>query len=373
MPAVKVLVVDDSAVIRRLVTTVLEGDPDIHVLGTANNGAVALERIAELHPDLVTLDVEMPVMDGLTALREIRRRWPTLPVIMFSTLTERGAAATIDALVSGASDYVTKPSNVGSFAAGVEAVKTQLVPKIKALCHRTLTPAGARTAAPTTRTATTSTTPVARSAGVTLASRSARSHRPEILVIGASTGGPDALCTVLRELPANFPIPIAIVQHMPPLFTKMFADRLDRISALSVFESVGGEELRPGTVFVAPGDHHLELRREGGTVKTALSSAPPENYCRPAVDVLFRSAANLYNGGVLACVLTGMGHDGGVGSKAIVAAGGTVIVQDERTSVVWGMPGTVANAGSAAAVLPLDRIADALTQAARSNALVGTP
>lgn len=373
MAGVNVLVVDDSAVIRRLVSTVLEGDPDIHVIGTANNGAIALERIAELRPDLVTLDVEMPVMDGLTAMREIRRRWPTIPVIMFSTLTERGAAATIDALVSGASDYVTKPSNVGSFAAGVQAVKEQLVPKIKALCHRQLSSGSAPHASPTLRPATTSTTPIVRTADVSLAKRQARAHRPEILVIGASTGGPDALCTVLRDIPANFPVPIAIVQHMPPLFTKMFAERLDRISALTVRESAGGEVLRPGTVWVAPGDHHLELRREGGAVKTQLSSAPPENYCRPAVDVLFRSATTLYGGGVLACVLTGMGHDGGVGSKAIVAAGGTVIVQDERTSVVWGMPGTVATAGSASAILPLDRIADALTQAARANVLVGSP
>ena len=370
MPKVNVLIVDDSAVIRRLVSTVLEGDPDIHVVGTANNGANALDRIAELHPDLVTLDVEMPVMDGLTAMREIRRRWPSMPVIMFSTLTERGAAATIDALVSGASDYVTKPSNVGSFAAGVEAVKSQLVPKIKALCHRTLAPAPSRTPA-AANLHPTSTAPIARTTPVV--TRSARTHRPDVLVIGASTGGPDALCTVMRDIPANFPVPIAIVQHMPPLFTKMFADRLDRICALSVKEAAGGEEFRPGTVWVAPGDHHLELRREGGAVRTHLSSAPPENYCRPAVDVLFRSAAQLYGGSVLACVLTGMGHDGGVGAKSIVAAGGTVIVQDEKTSVVWGMPGTVAMAGFAAAVLPLDRIADALTQAARSNALVGTP
>ncbi len=371
MPKVNVLIVDDSAVIRRLVSTVLEGDADIHVVGTANNGAVALDRIADLHPDLVTLDVEMPVMDGLTAMREIRRRWPSLPVIMFSTLTERGAAATIDALVSGASDYVTKPSNVGSFAAGVEAVKSQLVPKIKALCHRSLIQSPRPTAAG--HAVTTSTTQVTRSAPVSLATRTARPHRPDILVIGASTGGPDALCTVMRDIPANFPLPIAIVQHMPPLFTKMFADRLDRICGLSVKEAEGGEDVRPGTVWVAPGDHHLELRREGGGVRTYLSSAPPENYCRPAVDVLFRSAAQIYGGAVLACVLTGMGHDGGVGAKSIVSAGGSVIVQDEKTSVVWGMPGTVAMAGSAAAVLPLDRIADALNQAARSNALVGTP
>ena len=373
MPGVNVLVVDDSAVIRRLVSTVLDGDRDIHVIGTANNGAIALERIAALSPDLVTLDVEMPVMDGLTALREIRRRWPTLPVIMFSTLTERGASATIDALLSGASDYVTKPSNVGSFAAGVEAVKEQLVPKIKALCHRTLASGGSAVASVAPRPTTTSTTPIVRASDPSLAKRATRTHRPEILVIGASTGGPDALCTVLRDIPANFPVAIAIVQHMPPLFTKMFAERLDRTSPLTVREAVGGEELRPGTVWVAPGDHHLELRREGGVVKTHLSSAPPENYCRPAVDVLFRSAAGIYGGGVLACVLTGMGHDGGVGSKAIVAAGGSVIVQDERTSVVWGMPGTVATAGSAGAILPLDRIADALTQAARTNALVGSP
>lgn len=371
MAPIRILVVDDSAVIRRLVTTVLEDDPELVVAGTANNGRNALDRITQLKPDLVTLDVEMPVMDGLETMRNIHRSWPKLPVIMFSTLTERGASATLDALGAGARDYVTKPANVGSFSDAVQAVRDQLIPKIKALCGRSTRPAAFRPApaVPAAPPVAGAVAPsrTAPAAPRVVASKTVPGGRADVLVIGCSTGGPDALTQVLQHIPADFPLPILVVQHMPPVFTKLFAERLDRACPLSVSEASAGDTVRVGHVLVAPGDHHMEARREGTAVKVRLHEGPPENYCRPAVDVLFRSAASVWGGNILALVLTGMGRDGALGAEQIVRAGGRVVVQDERTSVVWGMPGTIAQAGLASAVLPLDEIAPALVRAANGS------
>ena len=364
---VRVLVVDDSVVVRRLVSHVLSSDPEIEVVGTAPNGRLALTKLAQVAPDLVTLDVEMPEMDGLTALRELRAQGHTLPVIMFSTLTERGAAATLDALEAGASDYVTKPANVGSLDESLSQVRRELVPKIKALVPRRTAGAASGGRAPLV--------PAARSAGsspaaaasssvdatkVVLAVRRTRPSPYRVLAIGCSTGGPEALTTLLAGLPADLPVPVVVVQHMPPVFTRQFAARLDRNLPFTVVESAGGEQLRAGHVYLAPGDHHLRLIRRDTTVFTALDQEPPENFCRPAVDVLFRSAAEVFGPGVLAAVLTGMGTDGRRGSQEIVGRGGSVLVQDADTSVVWGMPGAVAQAGVAEEVLPLPRLAAAL-------------
>ncbi len=342
MPRIKVLVVDDSVVVRRLVGDTLSADHRLDVVGTAANGKVALAKIPQLNPDLLTLDVEMPVMDGLETLREVRRLYPRLPVIMFSTLTERGAATTLDALELGADDYVAKPANVGSVTASMEAVRRELVPKILALCTRArpdLTPLPS---------------PVGPPVGAPVAATSSLvPPRVDLVVIGASTGGPDALATVIGALPASLPVPVVVVQHMPPVFTKQFADRLDARCAVRVSEAVPGAPLVRGEVLVAPGDFHLRLRRVAGRVQANLDQGTPENYCRPAVDVLFRSAVEAYGGHVLGVVLTGMGADGARGSAEIVAAGGSVLVQDEATSVVWGMPGAVAAAGLAARQLPL--------------------
>lgn len=344
MKKIRVLVVDDSVVIRRLLTDILNDDPEIEVAGIASNGRLALAKLPQVNPDLVTLDIEMPEMDGLTTLPELRKAYPKLPVIMFSTLTARGATSTLDALARGATDYVTKPANVGSVTAGMQCVKDQLLPKIKALCplNRPVTPALTRVAVP------------AKTAGVQVA-RSRRTY--DVLAIGSSTGGPQALGNVLKALPASLPVPVVIVQHMPPIFTKHLADRLNQDSPLTVREATGGEVLQPGHVYIAPGDYHMELRRDGVAVKTVLHQGPPENSCRPAVDVLFRSVANVYGAGTLAVVLTGMGQDGMRGGEHVAHAGGTIIAQDEASSVVWGMPRAVTEAGLANQVLPLNSIA----------------
>jgi len=352
MSSIRVLIVDDSTVIRRLLSDALAAEPGIEVAGVAPNGRIALQKIPQLNPDLVTLDIEMPELDGLATLRAIRATHPRLPVIMFSTLTERGAVATLNALAHGASDYVTKPANIGSVTAGVQKVRQELIPKIRALCGRQAPPPSA--AASTTRWQATP-------------PRSA-SQPVEIIVIGVSTGGPNALTALFQALPADLPVPIAVVQHMPPVFTKYLAERLDAVSPLPVHEARAGELLQPGAAWLAPGDFHLALTKVRAGVATTLHQGPPENSCRPAVDVLFRSAAALYGPGVLGVVLTGMGCDGLRGSEAIRQAGGRILIQDEATSVVWGMPGAVAAAGLADETLPLTEIAGRLANLVRAAA-----
>lgn len=345
MSQIRVLVVDDSVVVRKLVADSLAEDPDIEVVGTAANGKIALAKAAALKPDLITLDIEMPVMDGLETLPHLRKEHPRVPVIMFSTLTERGASATLTALERGARDYVTKPANVGSIAESKEAVKAQLVPKIHALCRRTSAP----------RAAT-----VRRVSGpVALRSEPTR-RRVDLVVIGSSTGGPDALATVLSGLPANFPVPVLVTQHIPPIFSRQLAERLDTKCQVSVAEAVEGDRVLPGRVLIAPGDWHLRVAGRPHAPTVTLDQGDKENFCRPAVDVLFRSAAKVFGGHVLSVVLTGMGADGALGSVAIAEAGGQVIAQDEQSSVVWGMPGAVAAAGTANQILPLSQVASAI-------------
>ncbi|WP_067508894.1 chemotaxis response regulator protein-glutamate methylesterase [Actinoplanes sp. TFC3] len=371
---IKVLVVDDSVVVRRLIVDSLGGMPDIEVVGTAANGLLAQAKIDSLRPDVVTMDIEMPQMDGIQAVRELRKRHPRLPVIMFSTLSAAGASATLEALSAGATDYVTKPSNVGSVAQSIAAVREQLVPKIHALAGRR---APAARPGPAPARPGLAPPPPARPGlsrpGLTPPSgptappvkavrRGGPPGRVDILAIGSSTGGPDALTKVLQALPRELPVPIVVTQHMPPVFTRMFAERLDRSTPLHVVEAGDGMELTAGTVYIAPGDKHLVLQRRGTATLTQLSGAPPENSCRPAVDVMFRSVSSLYGASVHATVLTGMGYDGRSGAKVLRDAGAEVLAQDEASSVVWGMPGAVVGAGLADEVLPLDRIAAALIQ-----------
>ena len=349
MEPIAVLVVDDSVVIRRIVTSVLSEDDGIRVVGTAASGRSALEKIEQLAPDILTLDIEMPEMDGLETLRHLRQLHPRLPVVMFSTLTERAAAATLEALSLGARDYVTKPSNVGSTSAALDTIRSQLLPRIKALVpRRPRSPAAAG---------------VARLAPASLRPVGTDPHG--ILAIGSSTGGPDALATIVRDLPADLPAPVVIVQHMPPTFTRVFAQRLDRLAKLTVVEGQPGMRLEPGLVVVAPGDTHLLVVEERDVPRVATSQGARQNGCRPAVDVLFRTAAAVFGGQVLACVLTGMGQDGLRGSERLRAAGAEIVVQDEATSIVWGMPGAVATAGLADRILPLPAIAADLVNALR--------
>lgn len=358
---ISVLVVDDSVVVRRLVVDALTGAPDITVVGTAANGRLAQNKIDMLRPDVVTMDIEMPEMNGIEAVRELRKRHPRLPVIMFSTLSAAGATATLDALAAGATDYVTKPANVGSVAASIQAVRDQLVPRIHALGGRRA-PIGP----PPRRTPPRSTAPLAQPPVRAGHPPRTAGGRIDVIAVGCSTGGPDAFAKVLDGMPADLSVPMAVVQHMPPVFTRMFAERLNRNSRLTVVEATDGMPIRPGWVFIAPGDRHLTLVRHGTDVVTKLDDGPPENSCRPAVDVLFRSVAQVYGAAVVAAVLTGMGQDGRRGADVLHAGGASILAQDEHSSVVWGMPGAVVAAGLADAVLPLDEIATALT--ARVNA-----
>lgn len=347
---IRVLVVDDSVVIRRLVTHALEEDKRLEVVGSAANGVLALQRITQLCPDVVTLDIEMPEMDGIQTLRQIRRLYPRMVVIMFSTLTERGAAATLDALAAGANDYVPKAANCGSLDVSLTSLRQELVPRI----HQFFRMETAVPSAPQVSTAAAATAP-----------RKAVGAPRKAVVIGVSTGGPAALAVVLPMLPKNFPLPVLIVQHMPPMFTRLLAERLDKLSALHVVEAEEGLEVTAGKAYIAPGGLHLSVRREGDRVLTKLSGAPPENSCRPAADVLFRSAAETWGGAVIAAVLTGMGQDGLRGVENLRSRGASVIVQDEASSVVWGMPGAVARAGLAERVVPLGSVAGELIREAQ--------
>ncbi len=333
---IRVLIVDDSAVVRRQLSTVLSSDPEIAVAGTAGNGRLALDRIPELKPDLITLDVEMPGMGGIETLVEIRKLDPRLPVIMFSSLTGPGAAATVEALARGASDYAAKPS-AASLEHASDHIRQELIPKIKALC-------AARqpfhSPPPASLFAIAGQWPM----------------RIDVVAIGTSTGGPNTLAALMPQFPSDFPVPIVIVQHMPPMFTNLLSGRLGALTSLRVEEGKDGRKLEGGQVWIAPGDYHMTVSRKGSDCVLRLNQDAPENSCRPAADVLFRSVAQVYGASVLAVVLTGMGADGTRGAAAIRGAGGAVIAQDELSSVVWGMPGSVVAAGLADCICPLNGI-----------------
>lgn len=356
MTRIRVLVVDDSVVARRVISEVLNEDVDIEVAAVAANGRIALAKLAQVNPDLVLLDLDMPVMDGLTTLDEIRSSDAELPVLMFSAFTERGAEATLEALFRGATDYVTKPASMASAATAADAVRRELIPRIKVLCGR----------------------PSERAAAV-------RRHRDDraqaaakaetgigAVAIAASTGGPNALQTVLHELPSRFPAPILIVQHMPEIFTRYLAHQLAAKCPLDVSEARSGDEVAPGRVYIAPGGLHMEVESTAGSVRIHTNKRPPVNSCRPSADVLFHSVAATYGPQAVGVVLTGMGRDGLRGSESIRARGGKVVVQDQASSVVWGMPGFVVEAGLADAVLNIGRIGvDLVDRVSRNSASAG--
>jgi two-component system chemotaxis response regulator CheB len=351
---IRVLVVDDSTVVRRFLTNTIATDPQLEVVGTAANGVIALQKLALLEPHVVTMDIEMPEMSGLEALKEIRKTHPTLPVIMVSSLTERGAVATLEALSLGATDYVTKPSGLSSSGdSEKENFVRDLLPKLKGLGGRRGSAASA--AAPRAAAAALARVPAAPR----------RNARVEVVAIGISTGGPNALAELIPALPADFPVPIMIVQHMPPLFTKLLAERLASKSSIRVREGSLGEPLTAGAVLIAPGNQHMVVERSAAGCHIGLNQGPFENSCRPAADVLFRSASEVYGSGVLAVVMTGMGQDGLHGCEAVHERGGQVFVQDEKSSIVWGMPGFVAEAGLADEILPLNQLAPAIVRTVR--------
>ncbi|CAN5125707.1 chemotaxis response regulator protein-glutamate methylesterase [soil metagenome] len=343
MAKIRVLIVDDAAVFRRALSAEFASDPELDVIGTAADGRIALTKLTQVNPDVVILDVEMPVLDGLGTLKEIRKSHPKLPVIMFSALTERGAEATLDALALGASDYFTKPSGSGGLEASLQVIREELIPQIKALCRKPTVALQAPAA------------PIAPGFKAPA----------EVVAIATSTGGPNALAEVFASLPADLAAPIVIVQHMPPMFTKLLAERMAAQYAVKTMEGHAGDVLKPGHAYIAPGDYHMALKRDGRSVSIQLHQEPRENSCRPAADVLFRSVAQAYGPTSLAVVMTGMGQDGLRGCEAIKTAGGDVVIQDEPTSVVWGMPGSVKRAGLADRVLPLSLIASEIVRRVR--------
>jgi len=351
VPKLRVLIVDDSTVARRLLSDALSQEPDLEVV-TAASGAIALAKLSQVNPDAVTLDVEMPDLNGVETLKRLRKAYPKMPVIMFSATTIKGAAATLDALAAGANDYVTKPTGTSGPQEAAAHIRRELAPRIRALCSR------ASVAAPVVSV---------------LPPAPKRIVPPAIIAIGVSTGGPNALSAVIPALPPAFPLPIVIVQHMPPVFTRLLGDRLGAESALRVQEAEPGMRVLPFNVYIAPGGFHMTVERSAAGLVIGTNTQPHENSCRPAVDVLFRSVAREYGAATLAVVLTGMGSDGLRGCEHVRAAGGRVVVQDEASSVVWGMPGFVARAGLADKVLPLNEVPQELMRQAamRPSAMAG--
>jgi len=371
MDPFRVLVVDDSAVIRGLISRWLEEDPTIAVVATASNGQMALNSLVSSDAEVVVLDIEMPVMDGLTALPRMLREVPDIQILMASTLTNRNAEISMKALGLGAADYVPKPET-NKEVTGNSAFRREIVDKVRAL-------AGARrqqrkeTMPSLGRPAQTSAAPAAAPKDGSLRTtslhlftqvegatneirlRSASKTKPAVLSIGSSTGGPQALVAFFSGAKHFLSgLPVLVTQHMPPAFTSILASHIGKASGMDAHEAVDGERLKPGVIYIAPGDYHMTVREELGTVRIRLNQDAPENFCRPAADPMLRSLSEVFGNRALTVILTGMGHDGLAGSKAIIEAGGTVVAQDEASSVVWGMPGSVAVAGVCSAVLPLN-------------------
>jgi two-component system chemotaxis response regulator CheB len=355
---IRVLVVDDSAFMRRAISMLLEEDQDIEVVGTASDGLEAIRKAKELNPDLITLDVQMPRMDGIAALKHIMKENP-VPVLIVSSLTVDGAQATVDALAAGAVDFIPKQISYPSLDIG--KIKEELISKSKAVARR--------------KTKITS-KPTSNKVSIWTKASAIGHSNAQIVVIGISTGGPFSLQKVIPSLPESFPIPIAIVQHMPPIFTKSLAERLDSISRVEVCEAEDGMELANGKVFIAPGGLHLKFRREGTKVYVVTTTSPNDTLHRPSVDIMFSSAYETYGGKVLAAVMTGMGRDGFEGAKLIKSAGGKILAQSEDTCIVYGMPKAVVDANLADAVVPLEEMASAIvttvSAATDSKASVGS-
>jgi two-component system, chemotaxis family, protein-glutamate methylesterase/glutaminase len=334
------MVCDDSVVIRTAVARMLDADPAVQVVARVSNGKMAIDELKRTPVDVVVLDIEMPVMDGMTALPLLLRVDAGVRVIMASTLTTRGADIALRALRLGAADYIPKPSTIGTVSD--DSFRRELLEKVKGLARqrrRAAQPVPPRTP---------------------LALRPAPAFPARLLAVGSSTGGPQALFTLVQGLGRSLNVPVVMTQHMPATFTPILADHLTKIGLMPCAEARDGESLLPGRIYLAPGDRHLLVEGSRLALRARLSEDPPENFCRPAVDPMLRSAAAACDGRVLIAMLTGMGRDGLEGTKRVVEAGGAAIAQDEASSVVWGMPGAVAQAGLCHAVLPLPKIAPRL-------------
>ena len=362
------MVVDDSVVIRGLISRWIAAEPDMVVAASLRTGLDAVNQIERVNPDVAVLDIEMPELDGISALPQLLAKKRNLIVIMASTLTRRNAEVSFKALSLGASDYIPKPESTRE-ASAAEIFHHDLIQKIRSLgakVRRTAPASSGHSAHPAASPPLAPTMPRAPLAPVVqppLTRRAFSSQAPRALLIGSSTGGPQALMTLVAEIGAVIDrFPVLITQHMPPTFTTILAEHLARSSHRPAHEAVDGEIVKAGTIYLAPGGRHMRVVRRGAEVAIALDDGPSVNFCKPAVDPLFSSAIDVWQGGVLAVVLTGMGSDGMRGGREIVAAGGSVIAQDEATSVVWGMPGAAANAGICSAILPLGQIAPKLVR-----------
>lgn len=351
---IRVMLVDDSAVVRGLITRMIEAESGIDVVASVGNGQLAVSGLARADADVVVLDIEMPVMDGLTALPKLLEIDPDIKVIMASTLTLRNAEVSIRALQAGASDYIPKPTAARDLS-GTNEFRRELIEKIRSLGAAHKRGRGNRPAGRPARGGAMRAMPKPPAKPISL--RAAGTLPVDVLAIGSSTGGPQALLSLLKGIPTNLRVPVFITQHMPATFTAVLADHIARTTGLACAEAKDGEVVTAGRVYLAPGNFHLIAERKGVQLVARLDGGPPENYCRPSVNPMLRSLARVYGGRVLTAILTGMGSDGLIGGRMIIEAGGTVIAQDEATSVVWGMPGAVATDGICSAVLPLSQMA----------------
>jgi two-component system, chemotaxis family, protein-glutamate methylesterase/glutaminase len=361
----RVMVVDDSVVIRGLISRWIQAEPDMVVAASLRTGLEAVNQVERVNPDVAVLDIEMPELDGISALPLLLAKKRNLIVIMASTLTRRNAEISFKALSLGASDYIPKPESTREITAA-ETFHHDLVQKIRSLGARVRRAAQPLSSPPPALDRSREPSPRPHPAPIApqqLVRRAFGTQAPRALLIGSSTGGPQALMTLVTELgPVIDRFPVLITQHMPPTFTTILAEHLARSSHRPAHEAVDGEVVKPGRIYLAQGGRHMRVAKHGADIVIALDDGPPVNFCKPAVDPLFTSAIDVWQGGVLAVVLTGMGSDGMRGGKEIVAAGGSVIAQDEASSVVWGMPGAAANAGICAAILPLKDIAPKLVR-----------
>jgi two-component system chemotaxis response regulator CheB len=355
--SIRALVVDDSAFFRRWITEMLQSDPEITVVGDASNGQEAVELVAKLRPDVITMDVKMPVMDGITAVKKIMSIHPT-PVLMFSAVTSEGARATLDALDAGALDFL--PKRMGEMGGDRAEATRQFCGRIKALARTARLPSLPKAGLRLSTTPNLASRPAINGAAIT--KEHAKATAVRLVVIGASTGGPLALQRVLTELPAAFPTPILVIQHMPATFTATFAERLNQLCRVTVKEAADGDELRPGTVYVAPGGKQMLLRKSAAGAAIQIKDGEPEQTYRPCVDLTFKSVAAVYRRDVIAIVMTGMGADGREGSRVLKELGASIWAQDEASCVVYGMPMAVINAGIANRILSVDEIGACLVK-----------